>query len=115
MSRGDAAIEDIVNESIVANTNDIPVQVVLDGLPYPERIKKRIREEFNEVLRLLDFSVKGHDIFRRWYVDGRIYYHKVIDVNDPKRGITQVRNIDPTKIKKFVRQRKRKTKRQTLI
>ena len=81
----DAAIEDIVNESIVANTNDIAVEVVLDNLPYPDRIKKRIKDEFNEVLRLLDFGVKGHDIFRRWYVDGRLYYHKVIDTNDPKR------------------------------
>ena len=104
----DAAIEDIVNESIVANTNDIAVQVVLDGLPYSEKIKKRIRAEFNEVLRLLDFGVKGHDIFRRWYVDGRLYYHKVIDVNDPKRGITQIRNIDPTKIKKVRETKKSK-------
>ena len=55
-----------------ANTNDIAVEVVLDNLPYPDRIKKRIKDEFNEVLRLLDFGVKGHDIFRRWYVDGRL-------------------------------------------
>ena len=110
----DAAVEDIVNESIVANTNDIPVQITLDGLPYPERIKKRIREEFNEILRLLDFSVKGHDIFRRWYVDGRIYYHKVIDTDNPRRGITQVRNIDPMKIKK-VRETKKKKDQKTEV
>ena len=104
----DAAIEDIVNESIVANTNDVAVEVVLDNLPYPDKIKKRIRDEFNEVLRLLDFGVKGHDIFRRWYVDGRIYYHKVIDTSDPKRGITQIRHIDPTKIKKVRETKKNK-------
>ena len=104
----DAAIEDIVNESIVANTNDVAVEVVLDNLPYPDKIKKRIRDEFNEVLRLLDFGVKGHDIFRRWYVDGRLYYHKVIDTGDPKKGITQVRYIDPTKIKKVRETKKSK-------
>ena len=104
----DAAIEDIVNESIVANTNDVAVEVVLDNLPYPDKIKKRIRDEFNEVLRLLDFGVKGHDIFRRWYVDGRLYYHKVIDTSDPKKGITQVRYIDPTKIKKVRETKKSK-------
>ena len=104
----DAAVEDIVNESIVANTNDVAVQITLDNLPYPEKIKKRIRDEFNEILRLLDFSVKGHDIFRRWYVDGRIYYHKVIDVNNPRRGITQIRNIDPMKIKKVREVKKNK-------
>ena len=107
-SECDAAIEDIVNESIVANTNDIAVEVVLDNLPYPDRIKKRIKDEFNEVLRLLDFGVKGHDIFRRWYVDGRLYYHKVIDTSDPKKGITQVRYIDPTKIKKVRETKKSK-------
>ena len=104
----DAAIEDIVNESIVANTNDVAVEVVLDNLPYPDKIKKRIKDEFNEVLRLLDFGVKGHDIFRRWYVDGRLYYHKVIDTSDPKKGITQVRYIDPTKIKKVRETKKSK-------
>ncbi|SVC09665.1 uncharacterized protein METZ01_LOCUS262519, partial [marine metagenome] len=72
----DAAVEDIVNESIVANENDQAVSIVLDGLPYPDKIKRKIRNEFAEVLRLLDFGTKGHDIFRRWYVDGRVYYHK---------------------------------------
>ena len=93
------------------NTNDIAVEVVLDNLPYPDRIKKRIKDEFNEVLRLLDFGVKGHDIFRRWYVDGRLYYHKVIDTSDPKKGITQVRYIDPTKIKKVRETKKSKDPR----
>ena len=96
----DAAIEDIVNEGIVANLNDIPVNIDLTNLPYPEKIKRRIRAEFEEVLRLLNFNEKGHDIFRRWYIDGRVYYHKVIDTKDPQKGLTQLRYIDPTKIRK---------------
>ena len=79
----DSAIEDIVSEGIVSDEKDQSVSIVLDRLPYPKRIKDRVREEFDSVLRLLDFDVKGHDIFRRWYVDGRLYYHKVIDKNNP--------------------------------
>ena len=96
----DAAVEDIVNEGIISNLNDIPVNIDLTNIPYPDKIKKRIRAEFMEVLRLLNFNEKGHDIFRRWYVDGRLYYHKVIDNKDPQRGLTQLRFIDPTKIRK---------------
>lgn len=96
----DAAVEDIVNESIVANENDQAVAIILDGLPYPDKIKKKIRNEFGEILRLLDFGSKGHDIFRRWYVDGRVYYHKVIDIKDPRKGISELRWIDSMKIRK---------------
>ncbi len=96
----DAAVEDIVNESIVANENDQAVSIVLDGLPYPDKIKRKIRNEFAEVLRLLDFGSKSHDIFRRWYVDGRVYYHKVIDIKDPRKGISELRWIDSMKIRK---------------
>ena len=96
----DTAVEDIVNEGIVANVNDQAVQITLDRLPYPEKIKRKIRAEFSEVLRLLNFEQKGHDIFRRWYVDGRIFYHKIIDSKNPRTGITELRYIDPTKIKK---------------
>ena len=92
----DAAVEDIVNEGIISNLNDIPVNIDLTNIPYPDKIKKRIRAEFMEVLRLLNFNEKGHDIFRRWYVDGRLYYHKVIDNKDTQRGLTQLRFIDPT-------------------
>mgnify|MGYP000005630926 FL=1 len=99
-SECDAAIEDIVNEGIISNLNDIPVNIDLTNLPYPEKIKRRIRAEFMEVLRLLNFNEKGHDIFRRWYIDGRLYYHKVIDSKDPQKGVTQLRHIDPTKIRK---------------
>ena len=84
----DTAVEDIVNEGIVANENDQAVQITLDRLPYPEKIKRKIRAEFSEVLRLLNFEQKGHDIFRRWYVDGRIFYHKIIDSKNPRVGIT---------------------------
>jgi hypothetical protein len=96
----DTAIEDIINEGIVANQNDVAVEITLDRLPYPEKIKQKIRAEFHEVLRLLSFEQKGHDIFRRWYVDGRCFYHKIIDSKNPRKGITELRYIDPTKIKK---------------
>jgi hypothetical protein len=96
----DTAIEDIVNEGIVSNQNDQAIEISLDRLHYPDKIKRKIRTEFDEVLRLLNFEQKGHDIFRRWYVDGRIYYHKVIDTKNPRKGITELRYIDATKIKK---------------
>jgi len=96
----DSAIEDIVSEGIASNEFDAPVSVRLDRLEYSDKVKKRIHEEFDRVLQLLDFNVKGHDIFRRWYVDGRIYYHKVIDKKDPRKGIKELRYIDPRKIKK---------------
>ena len=76
------------------------VSVVLDNLQVSATIKKRIKEEFERILQLLDFNNKAHDIFRRWYVDGRIFYHKVIDSQNPRKGIQQLRYIDPRKIKK---------------
>ena len=96
----DSAIEDIINEGIVANEKDQAVAIELDRLAYPKRIKDRIREEFDIVLELLNFDTKGHDIFRRWYVDGRIYYHKVIDQKNPKKGVLELRYIEPKKIRK---------------
>ena len=96
----DSAIEDIVNEGIVANEADAPIAIVLDRLPYPAKIKRKIISEFDEVMRLLNFEAKGHDIFRRWYVDGRIFYHKIIDNKNPRKGITELRWIDAIKIKK---------------
>jgi hypothetical protein len=96
----DMAIEDIVNEGVVSNEDDVPVQITLDRLPFPEKIKRRIRQEFMEVLRLLHFEAKGHDVFRRWYIDGKLYFHKIIDTKNPKQGILELRYIDPTKIKK---------------
>ncbi len=96
----DSAIEDIVSKGIASNEYDAPVALRLDRLEYSSKVKKRINEEFDRVLQLLDFNIKGHDIFRRWYVDGRIYYHKVIDKKEPRKGIKELRYIDPRKIKK---------------
>ena len=96
----DSAIEDIINEGIVSNEKDQAVAIELDRLAYPKRIKERIREEFDTVLELMSFDTKGHDIFRRWYVDGRIFYHKVIDQKNPRKGIQELRYIDPKKIRK---------------
>ena len=110
----DAAIEDIVNEGIVANQEDVPVQISLDRVPYSDKIKRKIREEFEEVLRLFDFNTKGHDIFRRWYVDGRVYFHKIIDNKSPRKGVTELRWVDPLKIKK-VREEKKKIDPKTQI
>jgi len=99
-SECDSAIEDIVNEGIVANQEDVPVQISLDRVPFSDTIKRKIRKEFQEVLRMLDFGVKGHDIFRRWYIDGRVYYHKIIDIKNPRKGISELRWVEPTKIRK---------------
>ena len=99
-SECDTAIEDIINEGIVANQEDVPVQISLDRVPFSDKIKRKIRKEFEEVLRLLDFNVKGHDIFRRWYVDGRVYYHKIIDTKNPRKGVSELRWIESTRIKK---------------
>ena len=96
----DSAIEDIVSEAIASDERDMCVSISLDNLKYSQNIKNKIREEFENVLKLLDFDTKAHDIFRRWYVDGRLFYHKVIDTKSPRKGIQQLRYIDPRKIKK---------------
>ena len=105
----DLAIEDIISEAIVSNENQQSVQLDLSKIEYSESIKKKIRESFIEVLKLLNFDIKGHDIFRRWYVDGRMYYHKIIDKESPRLGITELRYIDPRKIKKIREVRKQRT------
>ena len=97
----DQAIEDIINEAITADETDISVAVNLDWVPLSMSIKKKIDEEFKEVLTLLQWKKKGHDIFRRWYIDGRIFYHKLVDEKSPRKGITEVRYIDPKYIKKI--------------
>ena len=105
----DAAIEDIVNESLVFDDSDYPVQVILDKLEQPESIKNKIRDEFYYVMKLLDFNNQGYDIFRRWYVDGRLYYHMMIDDKNPRQGLKEIRYIDPRKIRK-VREAKKAQK-----
>jgi hypothetical protein len=97
----DQAIEDIINEAITADETDISVAVNLDWVPLSMSIKKKIDEEFKEVLTLLQWKKKGHDIFRRWYIDGRIFYHKLIDEKSPRKGISEVRYVDPKFIKKI--------------
>ena len=103
----DMAIEDIINEVIVSNEKDVSVSLSLDKLGVSDKIKEKIRDEFDEVMRLLNFEEKGHDIFKRFYVDGRIYFHKVIDPTSPRKGLTELRYIDPRKMKK-VREIKKK-------
>ena len=103
----DSAIEDIVNEAIVSDTNDSPVQIDLDNLNASDGIKNKIRDEFKYILELLDFDKKAHEIYRNWYVDGRLYYHKVIDLKNPHEGIQELRYIDALKMR-YVRQNKKK-------
>jgi len=102
----DSAIEDIVNEAIVSDTNDSPVQIELSNLNASDGIKQKIREEFKYILQLLDFDKKCHEIYRNWYVDGRLYYHKVIDFKKPELGIQELRYIDSLKMR-YVRQAKK--------
>lgn len=104
----DAAIEDIVNESIVFGEGDYPVQIILDKLEQPESVKKKIRDEYYQIMKLLDFNNQGYDIFRRWYVDGRLYYHMMIDEKNPRQGLKEVRYVDPRKIRKVKEVKKAK-------
>lgn len=97
----DNAVDDIVNEAIVTNEKRPPVIINLEDLNVTEDIAKKIREEFKEIIRLLNFNTRAHDIFRRWYVDGRLYFHKVIDEKKPSEGIKELRPIDPRSIKKI--------------
>jgi hypothetical protein len=104
----DAAVEDIVNEAIVSDDESAPVSLILDDLDQPDRIKKLMTEEFEHVVSMLNLNWYGHDIFRRWYVDGRLYYHKIIDETNPKNGLIELRSIDPTKIRKVRELKKEK-------
>ena len=102
----DGAIEDVVNEAIVSDLYDSPVEVELSNLNASEGIKKKIREEFRYIKELMDFDKKSHEIFRNWYIDGRLYYLKVIDSKNPQEGIQDLRYIDPMKLK-YIRQEKK--------
>ena len=95
----DSAIEDVVNEGIVSDLNDSPVEIELSNLNASDKLKEAIRREFKYIKEIMDFDKKAHEIFRNWYIDGRIYYHKVIDLKNPTEGIKEVRYIDPLKIK----------------
>ena len=106
------AVDDIVNEAIVGDEQEAPVSVVLDDVDVSSGVKNTIIEEFNEVVKLLKFNTKAYNIFRDWYVDGRIYYHIMIDTKNPRAGIKELRYIDPRKIKK-VKSQKRDRRAQT--
>ena len=95
----DTAIEHVVNEAIVSDSNDSPVEINLDNLNVSDNLKKVVRDEFKGVKDLLQFDKKAHEIFRNWYTDGRLYYHKVIDTTKPDEGIQEVRYIDSLKLK----------------
>jgi hypothetical protein len=96
----DAAVEDIINESIVGDNDEAPINIVLDELEVSDKIKESIKHEFDNILSLLSFNAYAHDIFRRWYVDGRLPYHIIINNENPKQGIKELRYIDPTKLRK---------------
>ena len=94
------AIDDIVNEAITHDVTGRTVDIITDKLKQPETVKKKIHEEFQNILKMLNFGNLSDDLFKRWYIDGRIYYHVVVDEKDPKAGIQELRYIDPRKIRK---------------
>jgi hypothetical protein len=100
----DSAVDEVVNEFIVSDAHDSPVEINLDNLDVGAGVKNKIRNEFDHIKKLLNFDNRAHEIVRNWYIDGRLYYHKVIDLDNPKKGILELRYIDPLKLKK-VRQK----------
>ena len=102
----DGAIEDVVNEGIVSDLYDSPVEIELSNLNASDKLKDKIRDEFTGIKEMMDFDKKCHEIFKNWYIDGRLYYLKVIDVKRPQDGIQEVRYIDPMKMR-FVRKEKK--------
>ena len=103
----DSAIEDIINEAIVTDLNDAPVKLDLDNLNASDGIKNKIRSEFKFIVDLMDFDRKAHEIYRNWYVDGRIYYHKIIDLKNPQEGLQELRYIDAMKMRHIRKQKKK--------
>tara|TARA_R110000737_G_scaffold60725_5_gene87555 strand:+ start:98 stop:1591 length:1494 start_codon:yes stop_codon:yes gene_type:complete len=97
----DAAIEDIVNEAIVGDNRSAPIEIIMDELKASDKVKSAIKLEFENVISLLHFNAYSHDIFRKWYIDGRLPYHVIIDQANPKKGIKELRYIDPTKLRKI--------------
>ena len=105
----DAAIEDVVNEALVSDLYDSPIEIELSNVNASDKVKDAIRSEFKSIKEMMDFDKKSHEIFRNWYVDGRLYYLKVIDVKNPQDGIQEIRYIDPMKMK-YIRQQKKDKK-----
>ena len=110
----DAAVADIVNEAVITTESKPPVQLVLDDVELSDNIKDTMTEEFDKILHLLDFNRRGDEIFRKWYIDSRLYYHTIIDEKHPKKGIQELRPIDPTKIRKVKEIKKEETTKQLL-
>src|SRR6056300_1007444 len=104
----DAAVEDIVNESIAGSELEQPIDINLDSLDQPDKIKKTIKEEFDNIIGMMNFHELGHDIFRRWYVDGRLYHHLVVNESNLKAGIQEIRPIDSAKMRKVKQVKKKK-------
>jgi len=104
----DAAIEDIVNEAITAAENKPSIALNIDNVPVSASVKKTMFEEFENIFNMLNFKELGHDIFRRWYIDGRIYHHLIVDENNPTAGIQEIRYIDTVKIRKVKQVKKKK-------
>ena len=102
----DGAIEDIINEAIVSDLYDTPIEIELSNLNASDKLKKAIRQEFKTIKDIMDFDKKSHEILRNWYIDGRLYYFKAIDVKKPEEGIKEIRYIDPMKMR-YVRQEKK--------
>jgi hypothetical protein len=107
----ESAIDDIVNEAICQDDDGQIIQVILDRLKQPEKIKNAIKTEFATILRLMNYNNMAQDIFRRFYVDGRIYYHAIIDRDNPTEGIKELRYIDPRKLRKVREIKKQKDER----
>ena len=107
----ESAVDDIVNEAICQDDDGKNISVVLDALNQPEKIKKAIKDEFETVLKLLNYKHMAQDIFRRWYIDGRMYYHIIIDKENPVAGVKELRYIDPRKLRKVREIRKKKDER----
>jgi len=110
----ETAVDEIVNEAIVNTAKDKAVEINMDDLKQPESVKKKIRDEFDVALKLLNFGNMGHDIFRRWYIDGRMFYHVIIDDSSPSKGIQELRYIDPRRIRKIREIQKTKDPRTTI-
>ena len=104
----DAAIEDITNESISSNEEGQSIHIYMDNLKVSDGIKKQIKDEFDNIISMLGFNELGHDIFRRWYVDGRLYHHLVVNDSNLKAGIQEIRPIDSAKIRKVKQVKKKK-------
>ncbi len=111
----DGAIEDVVNEAIVSDLYDSPVEIELSNINASDKVKDRIREEFKYIKELMDFDKKCHEIFRNWYVDGRLYYLKVIDPKNVTDGIQEIRYIDPMKMRHIRKQKKHEKSKNPLV